>query len=77
MTIDSGSVRPDDVVRALARAGWVIDHERGRHVVLRSPSAPYVITILTGRPQMARQLLSGIISSAGITEERFEELLAN
>ena len=69
------SVRPDDVIRALERAGWEIKRQRGSHVVLRKAGHPLLVTVPMHRHDVPKGTLRDIIKDAGITVAEFVRLL--
>jgi predicted RNA binding protein YcfA (HicA-like mRNA interferase family) len=58
------TLKPHQVVRALERAGFEIDHQTGSHVVM-----PW------RNRDLGRGLTLQIIKSAGLTRDEFVELL--
>ncbi len=69
------SLRPQQVVRALERAGWTVVRQRGSHASLSKPGVQYIVTVPLHRREMPRGTLLGIISDAGLTPEEFAKLL--
>jgi len=64
-----------EMINALQRASFVIDHQTGSHVVLRrSRDNTRVIVPLHNR-DLGRGLTVAIIRSAGLTREEFVDLL--
>ena len=66
-----------DVVRALTRAGFVVDRIVGSHYVLTHPGDPsrtVVIPVHAGR-DLKPGTMRAIIRQAGLTVEKFNELL--
>jgi mRNA interferase HicA len=70
------AVRPGEVVRALQRAGFVVQRTSGSHYVLKRPDepAPRVTVAYHGR-DLKPKTLRAIIEQAGLTEEEFLALL--
>jgi len=64
------------VIRALKRAGFVEDRQKGSHLVLFQPAtkARTVVPVHSGRT-VKEPLLRGIIRDANLTVEEFIELL--
>lgn len=64
------------VVRALKRAGFIEDRQRGSHLVLLHPEtkARTVVPIHVGKT-IFKPLLRAIIKDAGMTIEQFLDLL--
>jgi predicted RNA binding protein YcfA (HicA-like mRNA interferase family) len=55
------------------RAGFMIDHQTGSHVVLRHPDGRRTIIAIHSR-ELKRGTLHGIINQAGYTVDDFLEL---
>lgn len=64
----------DEVVRALKRAGFIVDRQRGSHVILIHPQSRkrVVVPVHTGKI-VKPGTLSGILDDAGLSAE---ELIA-
>ena len=56
------------------RAGWVFDRQRGSHMILTRSGVPVNLSIPDHR-ELDRGLLRGLILDAGMTVDRFLELL--
>jgi predicted RNA binding protein YcfA (HicA-like mRNA interferase family) len=69
------SVKPRQVVRALERVGFEIDHQTGSHVVMRRASDGARILVPWHTRGLGRGLTLRIVKSAGLTREEFVELL--
>ena len=69
------SLRPQEVIRALERAGWVVDRQRGSHVALKKAGVEHLITVAVHRREMARGTLADIVKDAGLTNEEFVAFL--
>jgi predicted RNA binding protein YcfA (HicA-like mRNA interferase family) len=64
-----------EMITALQRASFVVDHQTGSHVVLlRIRDNARVVVPLHNR-DLGRGLMLAIIKSAGITREEFVDLL--
>jgi len=71
------SLKADQVIRALRKAGFEIARIRGSHYVLRhrsDPSRGTVVPVHAGR-DIKRGLLRKIVSDAGLTVDEFKALL--
>ena len=68
------SVTPKQLIRVFLRAGFVIDHQSGSHVVLRHPDGRRTLIAVHNR-ELKRGTLLGIIKQAGYSAEDFLELL--
>ena len=69
------TVKPRQVIQALQRIGFEIDHQTGSHVVLwRSSDGCRVVVPQHGR-DLGRGLTLRIIKSAGLSRDEFVELL--
>jgi predicted RNA binding protein YcfA (HicA-like mRNA interferase family) len=63
-----------DAVRVFQKLGYEIDHQTGSHLILRHPNLRR-LTVPNHR-ELAKGTLRSIIREAGISKERFVELLA-
>jgi predicted RNA binding protein YcfA (HicA-like mRNA interferase family) len=63
---------PTDVIRALERAGFSLDHSTGSH---RYPNRPGVVTVPFLRRALKRGTLLAILKQAGLTRDQFLEFL--
>ena len=63
-----------DAVRALQRAGWRVDRQRGSHVVMLK--AGHVASLsIPQHHELAQGTLRALIRAAGMTVEEFVTLL--
>lgn len=69
------SLGPQEVIRALERAGWTVLRQRGSHASLGKEGMPYIITVPLHRRDLPRGTLRGIIKDAGLTPKEFVSLL--
>lgn len=77
MTERLPSLKADQVIRALRRAGFEVTRIKGSHHVLRhrnGPSRGTVVPVHAGQ-DVKRGLLRKIIGDAGLTVEEFKALL--
>jgi len=63
------------VVRALERAGYELDRQRGSHIVLRHSQPPHRRVVVPDHREVARGTLRAILRSVGLSVEEFRELL--
>ena len=70
------SVTARKVIRALKRAGFVDDRQKGSHLILVHPAtrARTVVPVHTGRA-IKEPLLRAIVRDAGLSIDEFIELL--
>ena len=64
-----------ETVEALLRAGFVIHRTRGSHYILKHPETGLRVTIPYHRRELAPKTLRSILKQAGLSIERFRELL--
>jgi predicted RNA binding protein YcfA (HicA-like mRNA interferase family) len=64
-----------DVVRALHRIGYEIDHQTGSHMILRRSTSPFRRLTVPDHKEIAKGTLRAIIGEAGLTVEQFADLL--
>lgn len=64
-----------DVVRALGKLGYVLDRQRGSHLVLRHRESPHRRAVVPDHKEVAKGTLRAIIREAGLTVDEFRALL--
>jgi predicted RNA binding protein YcfA (HicA-like mRNA interferase family) len=62
-------------VKALERIGYVFDHQRGSHIVLRHIDPPHRRITVPDHREVAKGTLRAIIRQAGLTVDEFLQLL--
>ncbi|MBO3840552.1 MAG: type II toxin-antitoxin system HicA family toxin [Thermoproteota archaeon] len=60
-----------DVVKALSKIGYEIDHQTGSHIILRHREKPHRRLTVLKRKEIAKETLRAIIRQAGLTVEEF------
>ena len=75
MTKRLPSIRPQEVVRALERAGWAVARQKGSHVSLKKQGVAFLVTVPMHRREVPRGTLRAIIEDAGLTIDEFLALL--
>lgn len=68
-------VSGQDIIKALAKIGYVFDHQRGSHIVIRQTFEPYRRITVPNHKEIAKGTLRKIIREAGLTVEDFASLL--
>ena len=66
---------PTDVIRALNRAGFFLDHSTGSHRFFRHPDRPGIVTVPFHRRDLKRGTLKSILEQSGLSTEEFLKLL--
>ncbi len=69
------TVRPRQVIQALQRVGFEIDHQSGSHIVLWRSSDSCRVVVPWHDRDLGRGLTLRIIKSAGLSRDEFVELL--
>jgi predicted RNA binding protein YcfA (HicA-like mRNA interferase family) len=64
-----------EVVKALSKIGYEVDHQTGSHIILRLRSPPHRRLTVPNHKELAKGTLRGIIDDAGLTVEEFQRLL--
>ena len=64
-----------ETIRALTRAGFEVDRQRGSHVVLRKVDPPNRRIVAPDHTELARGTLRAILRQAGFTVEQILDLL--
>jgi predicted RNA binding protein YcfA (HicA-like mRNA interferase family) len=70
----SPSVSGERAVRVFEMAGWVIDRQRGSHVILIKPGNPASLSVPQHR-ELAPGTPRSLIRAAGMTVTQFADLL--
>jgi predicted RNA binding protein YcfA (HicA-like mRNA interferase family) len=64
-----------DLVKVFARFGYLKDHQRGSHIILRQESPPYRRLTIPDHQEIAKGTLRTILREAGITLAELLEML--
>lgn len=64
-----------DVVRALEKAGYVQDRQKGSHIVMRHTDPPFRRITVPDHKEVAKGTLRAILRAAGLTTEEFVRLV--
>jgi len=64
-----------EVIRALVKLGYQIDHQKGNHIILRRKEPPHRRIAIPNYKELPRGTLKAIINEAGLTVHQFEALL--
>jgi predicted RNA binding protein YcfA (HicA-like mRNA interferase family) len=66
-----------EAIRALERAGFIFDRQRGSHVMMWHPERRRTVTVpVHAGETLGPKTLSSILRQAGLTAEGFRALLA-
>jgi len=68
-------VSGQEVIKALKRVGYEIDHQKGSHIVLRNQSPPHRRITVPNHKEVAKGTLRSILRETGLTVEEFTKLL--
>ncbi|MFP4082453.1 MAG: type II toxin-antitoxin system HicA family toxin [Candidatus Aminicenantes bacterium] len=64
-----------EVIKALSRIGYIVDHQKGSHIVLRNIEPPYRRLTVPNHPEISKGTLRAIIRQSGLSPEEFLKLL--
>ena len=64
-----------EVVKALSRAGYEQDRQRGSHIILRQRAYPHRRIVVPDHKEVAKGTLRSIIRLTGLTIGEFKALL--
>lgn len=64
-----------EVVKALQKAGYEKDRQRGSHIVLRHTTPPHRRITIPDHREVTKGMLRAIIRQAGLTVDEFKALL--
>lgn len=69
-----GSVSAKECSKALTRAGFHFDRQKGSHMIFKRDE-PYALVVIPNHKQLATGTLHNIIKDAGLTVDEFKKLL--
>jgi predicted RNA binding protein YcfA (HicA-like mRNA interferase family) len=64
-----------EAVKALLKAGYEHDRQRGSHIILRQAASPHRRIVVPDHSEIAKGTLRAIIRQAGLTVDEFKALL--
>ena len=64
-----------EVVEALGKTGYIVDRQRGSHIVLRQQDPPHRRLTVPDHKEVAKGTMRAIIRQAGLTVDEFHALL--
>jgi predicted RNA binding protein YcfA (HicA-like mRNA interferase family) len=65
-----------DLAKALSKIGYLHDHQRGSHIILRHQASPHRRLTIPDHKEIAKGTLKNIIREAGLTSEELNDLLS-
>jgi predicted RNA binding protein YcfA (HicA-like mRNA interferase family) len=68
-------VSGQDLAKALANIGYLRDHQRGSHIILRHKDPPHRRLTVPDHKEIAKGTLRAIIREAGLTLEELHNIL--
>lgn len=68
-------VSSDKAIRAFSKDGFVHVRTKGSHYIMKKPDWPSLLSIPLGRRELAKGTLRSLIRTAGMSVERFIQLL--
>ena len=64
-----------ELIKALEKAGYVVDRQKGSHIILRRTEPPHRRVVVPEHKEIAKGTLRAILRQTGITKEELVELL--
>jgi len=64
-----------EVVKALAKAGFIVHHQKGSHIALKRDGPPPNRVVVPAHKELKKGMLRTIVKQAGLSVEEFLELL--
>ena len=64
-----------ELIKALAKLGYEIDHQTGSHIILRNSNYPFRRLTIPNHKEIAKGTLRAIIRQAGLSLEEFISLI--
>jgi predicted RNA binding protein YcfA (HicA-like mRNA interferase family) len=65
----------NELVKALYKIGYLIDHQTGSHIILRNVNYPFRRLTIPNHKEIAKGTLRAIIRQAGLSIEEFKQLI--
>lgn len=69
-------LKAGEVIAALQKLGFEVDHVTGSHYILRHPDGRRAVVPYHGNRDIKQEVLRSILTQAGLTVEEFKNLLA-
>jgi predicted RNA binding protein YcfA (HicA-like mRNA interferase family) len=64
-----------ELIKALLKLGYEIDHQTGSHIILRNSNYPFRRLTVPNHKEIAKGTLRAIIRQAGLSLEEFISLI--
>ncbi len=64
-----------DVVKALKKLGYKLDHQTGSHLILRQNKEPFRRITIPNHKEIAKGTLRAIIRQTGLTRDEFFKII--
>ncbi len=64
-----------DVIKAIAKIGYRVHHQKGSHIHLKKEMPPHSRIVVPDHKELRKGTLRGILRDAGLSVEEFVELL--
>ncbi|OGL73401.1 hypothetical protein A3E39_03670 [Candidatus Uhrbacteria bacterium RIFCSPHIGHO2_12_FULL_60_25] len=71
MTDRLPQLKPQEMIRAMERLGFVVRRTTGSHVILRHPTSKRLASIPVHNRDLKRSLMFGILKQANIGNDEF------
>ena len=68
-------IRPQELIRALEKAGFEFVRQRGSHRALHEPIRDRLVVVPVHPRELPRWLVKKIIKDAGLTQDELRDLL--
>jgi predicted RNA binding protein YcfA (HicA-like mRNA interferase family) len=69
------NLRAKQIIKALERAGFVFERQKGSHVTLRHPETKHTTVVPLHPGEFSRPLLKLILKQSGLSEDEFRNLV--
>ena len=64
-----------DLVKALSKIGYEVDHQTGSHIILRQADEPHRRLSVPNHKELAKGTLRKLLTAVGITSEELNDIL--
>ncbi len=69
------SVKPKELIKSFEKLGYIVDRQKGSHVILYHPLSKRRLTIPMHTKDIPNGTLLAIIKQAGLTKEDFSKTI--
>lgn len=64
-----------DLIKAFAKIGYEVDHQKGSHIILRQINTPFRRLTIPNHKEIAKGTLKAIIRESGLTVDELVNMI--